>query len=147
MSSYFYQIMSYFCIIVYICSIRKFVLYSSKLLRVLLDNLKEKDAAMQVIVLQILTEIFKNDDMKQCWCKFVELLTLRVLSAHCENAREVRFLVLLYSLVSMLFHYLVSLYFLSFLKGYIHTNCKAEITDKYLIIFIYRLSDLVDQSC
>lgn len=58
----------------------------------LLDNLKEKDAAMQVIVLQILTEIFKNEDMKQCWCKFVELLTLRVLSAHCESAREVRFM-------------------------------------------------------
>ncbi|KAJ8928598.1 hypothetical protein NQ314_018804 [Rhamnusium bicolor] len=60
-----------------------------KILRILIDNLNEIDTPTQVIVLQILTAIFQSPDMKQCWCNFVELLTLRVLKAHCDEKREV----------------------------------------------------------
>lgn len=55
----------------------------------LIDNLNESDAPTQVIVLQILTAIFQSPDMKECWCNFVELLTLRVLKTHCDEKREV----------------------------------------------------------
>lgn len=58
-------------------------------MRILLDNLKEKQSSIQVLVLQILSEIFKSESMKECWSKFVELLTLRVLDAYTENARDV----------------------------------------------------------
>lgn len=58
-------------------------------MRVLLDNLKEKQSSIQVLVLQILSEIFKNESLKECWSKFVELLTLRVLAAYTESARDV----------------------------------------------------------
>ncbi|KAJ8925598.1 hypothetical protein NQ315_009438 [Exocentrus adspersus] len=60
-----------------------------KILRILIDNLNESDSATQVIVLQIITAILQNPDMKQCWCNFVELITLRVLKAHCDEKREV----------------------------------------------------------
>lgn len=60
-----------------------------KLLRLLIDNLSEKDPGTQVVVLHILTEIFQNQEMQQCWCNFVELLTLRVLTAHSDGTREV----------------------------------------------------------
>ncbi|KAK9739077.1 hypothetical protein QE152_g9289 [Popillia japonica] len=60
-----------------------------KLLRLLLDNLGSNDTATLVLVLQILTEIFNNPEMKQCWSNFVELLTLRVLQMHCHDKREV----------------------------------------------------------
>uniref|UniRef100_A0A1Y1LZC0 TOG domain-containing protein n=1 Tax=Photinus pyralis TaxID=7054 RepID=A0A1Y1LZC0_PHOPY len=60
-----------------------------KLLRVLIDNLDVPDCNTQVIVLEVFAEIFKNDNMRQCWSNFVELLTLRVLNAHCSDKREV----------------------------------------------------------
>lgn len=43
----------------------------------------------QLIVLQILTEIFNNKDLEQCWSHFVELLTLRVISAYCDEKKDV----------------------------------------------------------
>lgn len=60
-----------------------------KLLRVLIDNLDVPDCNTQVLVLEVFAEIFKNDNMRQCWSNFVELLTLRVLNAHCSDKREV----------------------------------------------------------
>ncbi|KAJ8972441.1 hypothetical protein NQ317_000032 [Molorchus minor] len=60
-----------------------------KILRILIDNLNETDAPTQIVVLQILTAIFQNPDMKDCWCNFVELLTLRVLKAHCDDKKGV----------------------------------------------------------
>ncbi|XP_063908195.1 CLIP-associating protein isoform X7 [Zophobas morio] len=60
-----------------------------KLLRLLIDNLNEKDTNTQVIVLEILSAIFQSKELKDCWCNFVELLTLRVLNAHCDEKREV----------------------------------------------------------
>ncbi|XP_068894094.1 CLIP-associating protein 1-A isoform X5 [Tenebrio molitor] len=60
-----------------------------KLLRLLIDNLNEKDTNTQVTVLEILSAIFQSKEMKDCWCNFVELLTLRVLNAHCDEKREV----------------------------------------------------------
>lgn len=44
---------------------------------------------MQLIVLQILTEVFKNKDLEQCWSHFVELLTLRVLSVYSDEKKDV----------------------------------------------------------
>lgn len=60
------------------------------MLRILIDNLDKEELQTQLIVLQILTEIFKNKDLEQCWSHFVELLTLRVLNAYCGDKKEVR---------------------------------------------------------
>ncbi|XP_025829154.1 CLIP-associating protein isoform X2 [Agrilus planipennis] len=62
-----------------------------KLLRILLDNVnwKNKNYSIQVLVLQIFSEIFKNKEFKPYWSQFVELLTLRILEAHCSEKREV----------------------------------------------------------
>ncbi|XP_071053520.1 CLIP-associating protein isoform X4 [Onthophagus taurus] len=65
------------------------ILNFKKLLRLLIDNLERKDPQTQVIVLRTMTEIFNNPSMKPCWSNFVELLTLRVLTAHCDDRREV----------------------------------------------------------
>lgn len=65
------------------------ILNFKKLLRVLIDNLDVPDWNTQVLVLQVFTEMFKNGEMQPCWCNFVELLTLRVLNAHCSDKREV----------------------------------------------------------
>lgn len=65
-----------------------------KLLRILIDNLNLKETQTELIVLQIFTEIFKNKDMKQCWSNFVELLTLRILDAICDEKKEVNFLII-----------------------------------------------------
>ncbi|XP_049819238.1 CLIP-associating protein isoform X3 [Aethina tumida] len=60
-----------------------------KLLRVLIDNLNGSDMQIQIIVLQILAAIFQSESLKQCWMNYVELLTLRVLQAHCNEKRDV----------------------------------------------------------
>lgn len=67
-------------------------LSSRKLLRILIDNLSVKDVAIQSVILDTLTEIFKRKELEQCWCNFVELLTLRVLNAHCEENKDVSIL-------------------------------------------------------
>lgn len=59
------------------------------MLRVLIDILGKEEMQTQLIVLQILTEIFKNKELEQCWSHFVELLTLRVLNAYCDDKKEV----------------------------------------------------------
>ncbi|KAJ8951227.1 hypothetical protein NQ318_010255 [Aromia moschata] len=65
------------------------LLLQLKILRILIDNLNEVDTSIQVIVLQVLAAIFQNPDLKDCWCNFVELLTLKVLQCHCsEKKRE-----------------------------------------------------------
>lgn len=64
-------------------------LFCRKLLRILIDSLDKKETQTQLIVLQILTEIFKNKELEQCWSHFVELLTLRVLGAYCDDKKEV----------------------------------------------------------
>lgn len=58
-------------------------------MRILIDNLDKKETQTQLLVLQILTEIFKNKELEQCWSHFVELLTLRVLNAYCEDKKDV----------------------------------------------------------
>ncbi|KAF5301656.1 hypothetical protein FQA39_LY10703 [Lamprigera yunnana] len=60
-----------------------------KLLRVLIDNLDSPDWNTQVTVLEVFAEIFKKENMRECWSNFVELLTLRVLNSHCSEKREV----------------------------------------------------------
>lgn len=75
-----------------------------KLLRIFLDHLKANnsiskapesdikighDSQTQVIVLQILTAIFKREDLRDCWISFSELLTVKVLDAHCNENKEV----------------------------------------------------------
>ncbi|KAL3286277.1 hypothetical protein HHI36_000786 [Cryptolaemus montrouzieri] len=61
-----------------------------KLLRIFLDHLNAKNNhTTQVVVLEILTAIFNCEDLRECWSSFVELLTLRVLDAHCHEKREV----------------------------------------------------------
>ncbi|XP_074035924.1 CLIP-associating protein isoform X2 [Leptinotarsa decemlineata] len=60
-----------------------------KVLRLLIDNLNEKDSVIQVTVLQILRAIFQAPDMEVCWSNFVELLTMRVLEAHTDEKKEV----------------------------------------------------------
>ncbi|KAG5871175.1 hypothetical protein JTB14_007902 [Gonioctena quinquepunctata] len=60
-----------------------------KVLRLLIDNLNEKDSVIQVTVLQILRAIFQAPDMEECWSNFVELLTMRVLDAHTDEKKEV----------------------------------------------------------
>lgn len=61
-----------------------------KLLKIFLDHLNEKNNhTTQVVVLQILTAIFKCEDLREYWRNFVELLTLRVLEANCHEKREV----------------------------------------------------------
>ncbi|KAK9875379.1 hypothetical protein WA026_007774 [Henosepilachna vigintioctopunctata] len=61
-----------------------------KLLKIFLDHLNDRgNHATQLLILQILTAIFKCRDLRDCWSNFVELLTLRVLEAHCQDNREV----------------------------------------------------------
>lgn len=60
-------------------------------MRILLDNLQEKKPSIQVLVLQIFSEIFKSESMAESWGKFVELLTLRILDVYTESARDVSF--------------------------------------------------------
>ncbi|CAH0551193.1 unnamed protein product [Brassicogethes aeneus] len=60
-----------------------------KLLKVLIDNLNGKDSQMQIVVLEILAAVFQSEPLKDCWSNFVELLTLRVLNAHCDEKREI----------------------------------------------------------
>lgn len=55
-----------------------------------MDHLNEKNNhSTQVVVLRILTAIFKCEDLREYWRNFVELLTLRVLEANCHEKREV----------------------------------------------------------
>ncbi|XP_017770144.1 PREDICTED: CLIP-associating protein isoform X3 [Nicrophorus vespilloides] len=70
-------------------NVESIILNFKKLLRILIDTLSQKDVKSQVIVLQILTEIFKNPKLEPCWQKFIELLTLRVLEAYLDESREV----------------------------------------------------------
>lgn len=44
---------------------------------------------MKITVLEILRVIFESEEMKDCWSNFVELLTLRVINAHCDEKKEV----------------------------------------------------------
>nr|XP_015837162.1 PREDICTED: CLIP-associating protein 1-B isoform X6 [Tribolium castaneum] len=60
-----------------------------KLLRLLIDNLNEKDMNIRITVLEILRAIFESKEMKNSWSGFVELLTLKVLAAHCDEKKEV----------------------------------------------------------
>lgn len=59
------------------------------LLRLLIDNLDSKDQWMQILVLQVFTEMFKNMDTQRLWSGFTELIILRILNAHSSEKREV----------------------------------------------------------
>lgn len=62
------------------------------LLRILLELLEKPDYRTQLIVLLILTEIFKCKELKQCYLSFVELLIVKVLRAHTDANKEVSLL-------------------------------------------------------
>nr|CAH7724241.1 unnamed protein product [Callosobruchus chinensis] len=59
-----------------------------KILKLLIENLNEGDPVVRIPVLQILRSIFRCDQLRDQWTSFVELLTLRILDAHCIDKRE-----------------------------------------------------------
>ncbi|CAH1986214.1 unnamed protein product [Acanthoscelides obtectus] len=59
-----------------------------KILKLLIENLNNGDPVIRIPVLQILRSIFKCQQLKDHWTSFVELLTLRILDAHCIDKRE-----------------------------------------------------------
>lgn len=60
------------------------------LLRLLIDNLDSRDPKVQILVLQVFMEMFKNKDTEKLWSGFTELIILRILQAHSSDKREVR---------------------------------------------------------
>lgn len=58
-------------------------------LKLLLDNLNSKDAQLQIVVLQVFTEMFKNTSTQVLWIGFMELIMLKILEAHSSEKREV----------------------------------------------------------
>lgn len=60
-----------------------------KLLRILIDHLCGNEYKTQIVVLQILTAIFRCEDLRDCWIDFVELLIMRISVAHSHEKREV----------------------------------------------------------